>query len=133
MATGLQTFDSFSWASLLEDRATLVVDRDAGRARRIAAALEEAGATVTLATSQAVGADRARDTLFRLVVVGLTGEEPLSERLAAGVGRPDTQVVLLAEPALHARLKLGAPWARLGDHAMTDRDLVMFITRSTDE
>ncbi len=53
MATGLASFDAFSWASLLKGRRILVVDRDGARGRAVVAALEEAGAVATLSPNQA--------------------------------------------------------------------------------
>lgn len=133
MATGLKTFDDFAWSSLLKGRQTLVVDRDAPRARRTAAALEEAGAVVTLALSPAVGADRARDGAFSLAMIGLSGDETPSERLLESLARPGTALVFLADPPRHAALRARFPEPRIGDHSMSERDLVMFVIGTPDE
>ncbi|MBC8129968.1 MAG: hypothetical protein H7Y08_06565 [Rhizobiaceae bacterium] len=133
MATGLKTFDNFTWASLLKGRTALVVDRDGVRARRYGAALEEAGAVVTLAPNQVVGADRAKDETFRMILLGLSGEETIADRFAPALSRPGTDAVILAETARHPELRERFAKARIGDHTMGDRDLVMFVIGTPDE
>ena len=133
MATGLETFDAFSWASLLAGRKTLVIDRDAGRCRRVAAAVEEAGALATLAPGQLIGADRLRDGDFALVILGLAGDETITDRLAPHLAGLAARLIILAEPARQTRLRNTHPGARIGGHGMSDRDLVMFITADADE
>lgn len=133
MATGLKTFDAFSWASLLAGRQTLVIDRNAERGRSVAAAVEEAGALATLAPGQAIGADRLRDGGYALVVLGLAGDETLSEKVAPRLPGLGAALVILAEPARQAGLRTHYPKARIGGHGMSDRDLVMFIIADADE
>lgn len=133
MATGLQTFDAFSWASLLKGWLTLVIDRRTERGRSNAAALEEAGALATFAPGQAVGMDRLRDGGYRLVVLALDGDEAVGERIAAVLANLGGALVVLAEPGRHAALRGALPSARIAGHGMGERDLVLFITGSADE
>jgi len=133
MTTGLASFDAFSWASLLAGREALVVDGDSGRGRRVAAALEEAGAVATLAPGQVIGADRLRDRRFRLVVLGLVGDEAITERLEPHLPGLGGGLVILAEPDRQADLRAFYPAARVGGHGMGDRDLVMFVIADADE
>jgi hypothetical protein len=133
MATGLPTFDAFSWASLLAGREALVIDRHFARAKAISAALEEAGAAATLAPGQVVGADRLRDQVFTLVVLGLSDDEPIGERLALHLPGLGPALLILAEPERHPALRAVLPAARIAGHGMSDRDLVMLITGSADE
>ena len=78
MATGLATFDAFSWASLLKGRRVLVVDRNGARGRATLEALEEAGAIATLSPNQAFAADRLAEGPFRHIVLSLSDAEALS-------------------------------------------------------
>jgi hypothetical protein len=133
MATGLETFDAFSWASLLAGRRTLVIDRHADRGRGIAAAVEEAGALATLAPGQAIGADRLRERSFALVILGLAGDEAVGDKLAPRLSGLGQGLVFLAEPSRQAMLRRQFPQARVAGHGMSDRDLVMFIAADADE
>ena len=133
MATGLKTFDAFSWASLLAGRKTLVIDRDAERGRTVVAAVEEAGALATLAPGQVIGADRLRDQTCALVILGLTGDEAIGDKVAPHLPGLGSGLVVLAEPPRQAGLRATFPKARIGGHGMSDRDLVMFILADADE
>ncbi|GGD20947.1 hypothetical protein [Aureimonas glaciei] len=134
MATGLPTFDAFSWASLLAGRQALVIDRQRSRALDLAAALEEAGAVVTLAPGQAIGADRLREGRFGLVLLALSAEEEVQERLLRQLAAaPAPQLAVLGEPRRHAALRATFAGARIGDLSMGARDLVLFILGTPDE
>ncbi|BDA85623.1 hypothetical protein Sa4125_31650 [Aureimonas sp. SA4125] len=128
------TFDSFSWASLLAKREALVIDRLRPRGMALTAALEEAGAVVTLAPGQSIAADRLGERKYSLIVLSLSVGEPVLDRMApslAAAGAP--QVVVLVEPPRHAEIRAICPHARIGDHRMSDRELVMFIIGTPDE
>lgn len=133
MATGLLTFDAFSWASLLKGRRVLVVDRDGGRGRATVEALEEAGAVATLSPNQAFAADRVGEAPFRHIVLSLTGPEALGDRLAALLGTARRDAIVLAEPGRHAALRAALPHARIGDQTMDARSLVLFVIETPDE
>jgi CheY-like chemotaxis protein len=134
MATGLPTFDAFSWASLLAGRQALVIDRSRGRGLALAAALEEAGAVVTLAPGQAIGVDRLGERPFALVLLALSEEEPVQERLVRQLAAsPVPQLAILGEPSRHTLLRATFAGARIGDHSMGARDLVLFLIGTPDE
>src|SRR4051812_31314872 len=100
MATGLPTFDSFSWASLLAGRQVLVVDRLRARGVAITAALEEAGAIATLAPGQSIAVDRLGDRTYSLAVLSLSEDEPVLDRLARQLAEAGpANLVILGEPA----------------------------------
>jgi hypothetical protein len=134
MATGLLTFDAFSWASLLAGRQALVIDRQRQRGLDLAAALEEAGAIVTLAPGQVIGADRLGERRFGLVLLALSAEEDVQERMWRQLAVPPTaQLAVLADPSRHASLRATLARARIGDFSMGARDLVLFILGTPDE
>lgn len=133
MATGLATFDAFSWASLLKARTVLVVDRNGPRGRATVEAVEEAGAIATFSPNQAFAADRLAEASFRHIVLSLSGGEVLGSRLLGGLRAAGRDAILLAEPARHAELRASLPAARIGDQSMDARSLVLFIIETPDE
>ena len=133
MATGLPTFDAFSWASLMAGRQVLVIDRLRPQALGLAFAFEEAGAVVTIAPGQAIGADRLRDQAFSLAVLSLADGEPVSRQLAPALAGNTMQWVVLAPPPIHADLRLRFAEARIGDHSMSDREIILFTIGTPDE
>lgn len=133
MATGLATFDAFSWASLLKGRRILVIDRDGARGRATVEALEEAGAVATLSPNQAFAVDRLTEGPFRHIVLSLSGIEALGVRLTSGLRAAGRGAIVLAEPARHGALRAALPEARTGDQTMDARALVLFLTETPDE
>ncbi|KQT50925.1 hypothetical protein ASG43_06665 [Aureimonas sp. Leaf454] len=133
MATGLATFDAFSWASLLKGRRILVVDRVAARGRATAEALEEAGAEATLASNQGIAGDRMREGTYRHVLVSLDAADEVRAGFAERLGLCGRGAIILADPSRHAALRRPLPAARYGDHSMDARSIVMFLTETADE
>ncbi|KQT52805.1 MULTISPECIES: hypothetical protein [unclassified Aureimonas] len=133
MATGLATFDAFSWASLLKGRRVLVVDRDGPRGRATLEALEEAGAVATLSPNQAFAADRLVEGPFRHIVLSLSGTEALGGRFTDGLRAAGRGAIVLSDPARHEELRTVLPAARIGDQTMDARSLVLFVIETPDE
>lgn len=133
MTTGLQSFDNFSWASLLAGREVLICDGDAGRALRTANALERAGARATIAESQRVALDRLPRRDFALAVVALDGASEIDAVLSRGLNAANTKLLIMAEPARHPGLRDAKPRARVVGLATSERQLVMMLTASKDE
>lgn len=133
MATGLATFDAFSWASLLKGRRILVVDRNGAKGRAVVEALEEAGAVATLSPNQAFAADRLAEGPFRHIVLSLSGTETLAARFGEGLRAAGRGAIVLADPARHDEVRAALPAARIGDQTMDDRTLVLFVVDTLDE
>lgn len=133
MATGLPTFDAFSWASLLKGRFILVIDRNGPRGRATVEALEEAGAIATLSPNQAFAADRLEQAKFRYVVLSLGEAEALGTRLSKDLLARGRGAIVLAEPSRHADLHAALPEARIGDFTMDGRSFVLFLIETPDE
>ncbi|NDV85573.1 hypothetical protein GTW51_02555 [Aurantimonas aggregata] len=133
MSTGLDSFDNFSWASLLAGSETLVVDPDARRAMRTANALEEAGARATIVPDRATALDRLLRRRFSLAVVALEPGATLDGDVDAALTAAGVRLMLLAEPARHERLRLSYPHAAVATLGISERALVMLLTGTRDE
>ncbi len=134
MATGLATFDAFSWASLLKGRRILVVDRDRARGRAVADGLEEAGAETTIASSQAIALDRLSEGPFRHVLVRLDAPPAqLRSDLAERLSRAGRGAILVADASDHESLRAICPAARLATPSLDERSLVMLLADSADD
>ncbi|MEX6508896.1 hypothetical protein [Jiella sp. M17.18] len=133
MATGLDSFDAFSWASLLKGRDVLVCDSDRRRALSIADALEEAGARATVAPTTEAALDRLARRSFSLAVVTQTSEARLGTPLAAALEAAGTRLVLLADPAVQAEAARIHPSARVLGLGISPRQLVQSITGTQDD
>ncbi|MDX1732301.1 MAG: hypothetical protein R3184_14275, partial [Aurantimonas coralicida] len=79
MTTSLDTFDGFSWASLLAGRDVLVLDPEAARGLRTANALDAAGARASRVATLEAARDRMLRRAFVVAVVALPGEASLDE------------------------------------------------------
>jgi hypothetical protein len=133
MTTGLDTFDGFSWASLLAGRDVLVLDPDAARGLRTANALDAAGARASRVATVEAALDRMLRRAFVVAVVALPGEASLDEILAAQFAAAGLHLMLLAEPARHAALRARHPGARVAGLDLGERQFVMLLTGTADE
>lgn len=133
MATGLDSFDSFSWASLLAGRQVLLCDGVRERGLKTADALEEAGARATLAPGQAIAADRLATGDFALLVLVPASGESVSAPLKTALERKRTAVLIVAPAERHRQLREDFPAARLATPGIGGRDLVMLVTGTADE
>ncbi|HEY9057562.1 MAG TPA: hypothetical protein VIN77_10470 [Aurantimonas sp.] len=133
MTTGLQSFDNFSWASLLAGRDVLICDGDAGRALQTANALERAGARATIAESQRVALDRLPRRDFALVVVVLDGQGELDATLSQALEASDAKLLLMVDADRREISGRMATRARVASLGMSERQLVMFLTETSDE
>lgn len=133
MTTGLDSFDGFSWASLLAGGDVLVLDPDAGRAMRTANALEAAGARATLVADPASARDRLLRRRFSLAVVALETEASLESGLARALSAGNVRLMLLAEPARHEALRASHPGVAVATIGLGERALVMLLTGTRDE
>ncbi|WP_157944576.1 hypothetical protein [Mangrovicella endophytica] len=131
MSTGLASFDAFAWSSLLAGRSALVCDGDRQRGLRLAEALEEAGAKVTLAPSQAVATEHLLARPYRIILAVLPGGESLSAPLRSALASAGkARIVLMMPPGLD---KPPLPAARRVTLDIADRDLVLLLAGSADE
>ncbi|HEX2019523.1 MAG TPA: hypothetical protein VGO17_11335 [Aurantimonas sp.] len=133
MTTGLDSFDEFSWASLLAGSEALVVDADRRRAMRTASALETAGARATLAPDAATALDRLLRRRFSLAVLALDLDGQIEARLGEALASQDIRLVLLADPARHEALRRTHPGAAVAAIGLGERALVMLLTGTKDE
>ena len=133
MTTGLDSFDEFSWASLLAGSEVLVVDPDARRAMRTGNALEAAGARATLVADRTTALDRLLRRRFSLAVVALETETSLETELDLALAAQNVRLMLLAEPARHAALGASHPGAAVATIGLGERALVMLLTGTRDE
>ncbi|MEC5290513.1 hypothetical protein VSX64_06195 [Aurantimonas sp. C2-6-R+9] len=133
MTTGLQSFDNFSWASLLAGRDVLICDGDADRALKTANALERAGARATIAESQRVALDRMSRRDFALAVVVLEGQGELDATLSGALATSGTKLLLMVDAERREATRKARPNARVASLGMSERQLVMFLTGTSDE
>ncbi|MCB8836531.1 hypothetical protein [Aurantimonas sp. VKM B-3413] len=133
MSRGLDTFDAFSWASLLAGKDVLVCDVDERRAFRMSDALEEAGARATIAGSQRTAIDRLARRSFAISVVALPEGMDLERNLAVGLESSGTRLVILAAPGMEEATAAAHPAATVLRLTLSPRQLVMSITGTADE
>ncbi|UIJ73035.1 hypothetical protein [Aurantimonas sp. HBX-1] len=133
MSTGLDSFDNFSWASLLAGSEALVVDPDARRAMRTANALEAAGARATIVPDRATALDRLLRRRFSLAVVALAPDASLDGELDAALTAAGIRLMLLADHARHEELRTLHPDAAVATIGIGERALVMLLTGTRDE
>ncbi|HDZ72645.1 MAG TPA: hypothetical protein ENH55_07655 [Aurantimonas coralicida] len=133
MTTGLQSFDNFSWASLLAGRDVLICDGDADRALHTANAVEHAGARATIAESQRVALDRMSRRDFALAVVVLEGQGELDTTLSGALETSGTKLLLMVDAKRREATRKARPNVRVASLGMSERQLVMFLTGTSDE
>ena len=137
MSKGLDSFDGFAWESLLAGREVLVCDEDGRRALKTANALEAAGARATVAESQRAARDWMARRPFALVVVALEEEASLEPALASTLSAIPAKLMLIVDPERResARQVALASFAdaRVASFGMSERQLVMFVTGTSDE
>ncbi len=133
MTTGLQSFDNFSWASLLAGCDVLICDGDADRALQTANALERAGARATIAESQRVALDRMSRRDFALAVVVLEGQDELDAMLSGALETSGTKLRLMVDAERREATRKAWLNARVASLGMSERQLVMFLTGTSDE
>ncbi len=86
MGRGLDSFDAYSWRSLLQAMEILVCATRHAEALRLADGLEAAGARATIAQDQEIALDRALRRTYAIVLLVLDEDaepaEPLRRKLA---------------------------------------------------
>ena len=133
MGRGLDSFDSYSWRSLLAGQEVLICVRERGAAFRLADGLEAAGARVTIAEDQAIALDRAARRRFSIVVLVLDGSCEPSKMLRTRLDEDGARIVILAAEERHAALGAAYPDTSIVERSISDRELVMFLVKTADE
>ncbi|ORE93988.1 hypothetical protein [Aurantimonas sp. 22II-16-19i] len=133
MGRGLDSFDAYSWRSLLQAMEILVCAPRHAEALRLADGLEAAGARATIAQDQEIALDRALRRAYAIVVLTLDeGAEPAAP-LRRKLAEDGTRLVLLASEERHDALRSAVPEAAVAARRISDRDLVLFLVKTADE
>ncbi|MEF2553787.1 hypothetical protein VQ042_20990 [Aurantimonas sp. A2-1-M11] len=133
MTTGLDSFDNFTWASLLAGRDVLVLDPDPVRGLKSANALDAAGARATLTANAEAARDRLLRRTFVLALVALPGEADLDDGLDAAFDGAGIRLLLLVDRARRGAVRARHPEARIASLELSERELVMLLNGTADE
>lgn len=133
MGRGLDSFDAYSWRSLLQAMEILVCATRHAEALRLADGLEAAGARATIAQDQEIALDRALRRTYAIVLLVLDEDAEPAEPLRRKLAEDGARLVLLVSEERQDALRRAVPEAVVAARRISDRDLVLFLIKTADE